>query len=271
MTSFLRSTVVVTGGASGIGRLVAERAASRGGEVVIWDLNGDQAAATAEEIGRWSSGPVRSAACDISDAAKVSELAESELAEHGPVDILVNNAGVVSGRSLSELTEAQIRTTFEVNTLALYWTTKAFLPSMVRRNSGHIVTVASAAGLVGVARQTDYSASKHAAVGFDESLRVELARSAPGVRTTVVCPYYVDTGMFEGVRTRWSWLLPILDQDDVADRIASAIERDRAQLIMPPAVRLLPLLRVLPPRIFDRAMDLLGVNVSMDEFVGRSR
>jgi len=105
-------------------------------------------------------------------------------------------------------------------------------------------------------------------VGFDESLRVELARSAPGVRTTVVCPYYVDTGMFAGVRTRVPWLLPILRPEPVARRIVDAVERDRPMLVMPPIVRLLPALRVLPPRAFDRVMDLFGVNRSMDEFRG---
>ena len=116
--------------------------------------------------------------------------------------------------------------------------TKAFLPAMVRHNRGHIVTLASAAGLVGVARQTDYSASKHAAVGFDESLRAELREISPGVMTTLVCPYYVDTGMFEGVRTRIPFLLPILRQRDVVHKIANAIERDRRLLVLPPAVHL---------------------------------
>lgn len=269
MTSFAGSTVVITGGASGLGRLMAERAVQRGSQVVLWDLDGNRAGEVAEQLSGRARHPVRAAACDVSDADAVTALAEEELGRHGPVDILVNNAGVVSGKPLTELSERQIRTTFGVNVLALYWTTKAFLPTMIQRNHGHVVTVASAAGLVGVARQTDYSASKHAAVGFDESLRVELARSAPGVRTTVVCPYYIDTGMFEGVRTRFSWLLPILDQDDAADRIVAAIERDRHQLVMPPLVRLVPLLRILPTRAFDRVMDLLGVNVSMDEFVGR--
>jgi all-trans-retinol dehydrogenase (NAD+) len=130
------------------------------------------------------------------------------------------------------------------------------------------VTVASAAGLVGVARQTDYSASKHAAVGFAESLRSEMRRSAPGVRSTIICPFYVDTGMFEGVRTRIPILLPILRPEDVARRIADAIERNRTLVVLPPIIRLLPVLRALPPSVFDRVMDLFGVNASMDHFVG---
>ena len=118
--------------------------------------------------------------------------------EVGPVDVLVNNAGVISGQLLSELTDEAIERTLAVNTLALFWCTRAFLPAMVERRRGHVVTLASAAGLVGVVRQTDYSASKHAAVGFAESLRFELRRYAPEVHTTLVCPFYINTGMFDG-------------------------------------------------------------------------
>ncbi len=177
---------------------------------------------------------------------------------------------MVSGDYLLDIPDNEIEATFAVNTLALYWVTKAFLPAMIERNRGHVVTVASAAGLLGVAKQTDYSASKHAAVGFDESLRNELRRLAPGVMTTVVCPYYIDTGMFEGVRSRVPFLLPILKQERVGAAIARAIETDRRQLLVPPLVRLLPVVRILPVPAFDWLMDRFGINVSMDEFTGRS-
>jgi len=268
MTRLAGSTVLITGAGSGIGRLVALDAARRGARIVLWDLDLERAEAVAAEIAA-AGGRASAHRCDVGDPDAVAALAQRVLDEVGTVDVLVNNAGIVSGRPLVELEDRQIEATFRVNTLALYWTTKAFLPAMVAQRRGHVVTVASAAGLLGVARQTDYSASKHAAVGFDESLRVELAHSAPGVKTTVVCPYYIDTGMFEGVRTRVPWLLPILHQEKVAERIVAAVEHDRARLLMPPIVYLLPALRVLPARLFDRLMDLFGVNVSMDDFVGR--
>lgn len=187
----------------------------------------------------------------------------------GTVDIVVNNAGVVSGQLLMDLSDERIAATYDVNVLALYWMTRAFLPDMLRRDHGHVVTIASAGGLLGVARQTDYSASKAAAISFDEALRGELRQLAPGVRTTVICPYYVNTGMFDGVKTRFPLLLPILDQDEVADRIVAAVQRNRRRMVMPWFAKLTPLMRVLPVPAFDRLTDFFGINASMAEFRGR--
>jgi all-trans-retinol dehydrogenase (NAD+) len=268
MVAISGSTALVTGGASGIGHLLARRFAAEGATVVIWDLDEERAATAAAALpgGR----PHRGYACDVRDRAAVAAAADRVRAEVGIVDIVVNNAGVVSGKHLMELSDEAIETTFGVNVLGLYWVTRAFLGDMIARDHGHVVTIASAAGMIGVAKQTDYAASKHAAIGFDESLRMELRSCAPGVRTTVVCPFYIDTGMFDGVASRWPRLLPILDPDDVVARIASAVRRDRSRLILPPFVRLLPLARILPPRWFDRLADVLGINVSMQDFVGRT-
>lgn len=271
MTEVRDRIVLITGGAAGIGRLLSFELAARGAIPVLWDLDEERLAPPLEELRAVAGGRARGYACDVRDPEAVHDTADRVRAEVGDPDVVVNNAGVVSGARLLDLTDEQIRRTFEVNVLSLYWVTKAFLPAMVARNRGHVVTMASAAGLVGVSRQTDYSASKHAAVGFDESLRVELRRVAPGVTTTVVCPYYIDTGMFEGVRTRFPRLLPILRQDDVALRIANAIEHDRRFIALPPIVRLLPVLRVLPTWAFDRMMDLFGINVSMESFVGHEQ
>jgi len=268
MTALQGRIALITGAGAGIGRLLASELALRGANPVLWDLDESKLAVTLDDLRGVAGGLARGYVCDVRDRDAVYQTAERVRSEVGDPDVVINNAGVVSGARLLDLPDEQIRRTFEVNALALFWVTKAFLPAMVRRNRGHIVTLASAAGLVGVARQTDYSASKHAAVGFDESLRAELREVSPGVMTTLVCPYYIDTGMFEGVRTRIPFLLPILRQRDVVRKIANAIERDRRVLVLPPAVRLLPVLRVLPPRVFDRVMDLLGVNVSMEHFKG---
>jgi all-trans-retinol dehydrogenase (NAD+) len=153
--------------------------------------------------------------------------------------------------------------------LALFWTTKAFLPHMIENNRGHVVTIASASGLIGVAKLSDYSSSKWAAIGFDESLRGELRKAAPGVMTTVVCPFYIDTGMFHGVKSRFSFLLPILKEEKVAERVVSAIQRNKRRLMMPPVVYTVPLMRLFPVGVFDMLASFLGINASMDEFKGR--
>jgi all-trans-retinol dehydrogenase (NAD+) len=271
MTTIANRNVLITGGASGIGRLMALRIARLGGTPILWDIDQQSLEQTVAEVQQQTGRPAHGYRCDVSDRHQVSEVARRVQQEVGPVDILINNAGIVSGRRLLDLPAEKIEATFGVNTLALFWTAKAFLPQMIARGSGHIVTVASAAGVIGVARLTDYSASKWAAVGFDESLRVELAATAPWVRTTVVCPYYINTGMFDGVRTRFPALLPILEEDQVAARIVSAIQHGRQRLILPPLVGLVPLARVLPTAVFDRLAGFLGINVSMEQFAGHTR
>lgn len=270
MTQLAGANVVVTGGGSGIGRLMAAGMVERGSRVAIWDLDPTAAAEAAEELTRRGPGRADPYTCDVTDRAAVFEAAERTAAGTGPVDVLVNNAGVVSGNWLTELTEAQVRRTFEVNTLALYWTTQAMLPGMTERRRGHVVTIASASSLVGVAKLSDYAASKWAAMGFDESLRVELRRQGSPVRTTVVCPFYIDTGMFRGVKSRFPKLLPILEPGYVAERVVRAVEADRSRLYLPPTVGLGHLMRFLPIAAFDRLNDELGVNRSMDDFVGRA-
>lgn len=269
MSRIAGSRALVTGGARGIGRLLCRELVERGAEVVIWDLDADLLEQAVAELRRSAARPVRGDRCDVSDREAVYALARRVEAETGPVDILVNNAGVVSGRSFLELDDRQIERTFAVNSLALFWTTKAFLPGMMERNRGHVVTVASAAGWIGVAGLADYAASKFAAVGFDESLRAELRRRAPGVKTTVVCPYFVDTGMFDGVRSRVPALLPILREAEVARAILRAVDEDRPRVMMPPLVYTVPALRMLPLGVFDRIADVLGINASMEHFRGR--
>lgn len=269
MTTIAGSNVLITGGASGIGRQVALKAAAAGARVVLWDIDEERLASVRDELLRVTRSPARAYRCDVSDRRSVYAVADRVRSEVGAVNVLVNNAGVVSGRPFLECSDAQIERTIAVNTLAHFWTCKAFLPDMVRAGTGHVVTIASAAGVVGVARMADYSASKWAAVGFDEALRMELRQLAPGVKTTVVCPYFVDTGMFRGVATRFPWLLPILKEEAVAEQIVRAIARNRPRVMMPPLVYFVPPLRILPVRVFDAVADFLGINRSMDEFVGR--
>lgn len=268
MSEIAGKNILITGGASGLGRRMALKMAQRGGHVVLWDVHQQAMDKVVQEIA--ATGPkAHGYRCDVTQRTEVYQTAKRVEAEHGPVDILINNAGMVSGKFLLEIPDEKIEETIAVNCLALFWTTRAFLPSMMERNQGHVVTVASAGGIIGVVKLTDYCASKWGAVGFNESLRMELQRAGSAVNTTIVCPYYIDTGMFEGVKTRFSFLLPILEEDYVAERIVRAIGRGRRQLMMPRLVYTVPLLRVLPTFWFDAVARFFGISASMDEFTGR--
>jgi all-trans-retinol dehydrogenase (NAD+) len=140
---------------------------------------------------------------------------------------------------------------------------------MIERKSGHIVTISSAGGIIGVRGLADYCASKFAAVGFDESLRMELKRIKSPIRTTIVCPFFIDTGMFKGVKTRFPLLLPILKPEPAVKRIVKAVLRNRKRLIMPPFANSVLFLRIFPPGVMDALAGFFGINHAMDEFTGR--
>jgi len=161
------------------------------------------------------------------------------------VTILINNAGFVSGRLLLDTPDHLIQRTFDVNILAHFWTTKAFLPKMIENNHGHIVTIASMAGHIGVHKLVDYCSSKYAAVGFDESLRVELEKlGVKGVKTTVICPYFIQsTGMFNDVSSRF---FPTLKSTEVADKIIDGIQREKLYVLIPGYLRLVCLKWIFP-------------------------
>lgn len=268
LTTLDGTTAVITGAGSGVGRLLALGLAARGAKIAVWDLDGEAAERTAAEI-RGTDGVAEAFHCDVSDRADVAAVAEQTQRALGPVGILINNAGVVSGSRFEDTTAEQVQRTFGVNALALFWTVQAFLPEMRRRDRGMIVNIASAAGIVGVARQTDYAASKFAAVGFTESLRAELRAEDSGVQTMIVCPYYISTGMFDGVTTRFPALLPITAPEDAAEKILRGIDAGRARVVFPPAVLSTYAFRLLPVPVAERAMDILGVNRGMEGFRGR--
>jgi all-trans-retinol dehydrogenase (NAD+) len=265
-------TVLITGAGSGIGRLMAHRFAKLGCKLVLWDVNGDGNEQTAAEVREFGA-TAYTFVCDISKWDDVYKAADEVKTKVGDVDILINNAGIVTGKKLLECPDALMQKTMDVNANAHFWTTKAFLPAMLSKNRGHVVTIASGAGLFGINGLVDYCASKFAAVGFDESLRSELfAQRKTGVHTTVVCPYYIDTGMFAGVKTRFPSILPILKPDEVADKILDAILTNQQMLILPRfAAVTFYLKNLLPIKAVLVITDFFGMSHSLDEFRGRAK
>lgn len=268
MKSIEGKTAVITGGAGGIGRLLALGLAQKGAKVVAWDLD-EEALRRLESEARERKVDISGLRCDVSKRAEVYARATETAERFGEVSLLVNNAGVVSGSKFLDTPDEKIERSMSVNAMGAFWTTKAFLPGMIERGEGHIATIASAAGIIGVTGLADYSASKFAAIGFAEAIRMELRKLRSPVRTTIVCPFFIDTGLFEGVKTRFPFLLPILKQDYVAKRILGAIVKGKKRLVLPFFVYSVWLLRLFPVGFLDAMADFFGINSSMDEFKGR--
>lgn len=261
--------IFITGAGSGLGRQMAFRFARLGAKISVTDVNLEGAKKVEEEIVK-RGGEAVAIFCDVGRSESVKEAAETARAKFGEITILINNAGIVSGKKLLQNTEKMIEKTIQVNTVALHYTTREFLPSMIKANKGHVVNVASIAGHAGVNGLADYCASKFGAVGFDESLRMELRSMGSRVKTTCICPYYINTGMFDGVKSRMPWLLPILSEDYASRRIVNAILQEEPITFLPFSGSLLLVLKsTLPTSWCDFLSDIVGANSSMDEFKGR--
>lgn len=266
-TTFGGRNVLITGAASGIGKLMGREVLQRGAKLIIWDI--DQAAmeTTAAELG--ALGPVAVQRVDITDPMAVREAYAALKTAHGPVDILVNNAGIVTGNRLfQDMRPGEIDRTMAVNAVAPMQVALTVLPDMVARNSGHLCIIASAAALIGNPRMAVYAASKWAAMGWSESVRIEMKEQGLDIGVTTVAPYYISTGMFAGVRSPW---VPVLKPERVVRRIIRGIERRRSMVAMPWPVGFVRLLQaLLPQRLFDLVVGRwMGIYRTMDHFTGR--
>jgi len=207
---------------------------------------------------------------DLSSLSSVEAFAHEFRALHLPLNLLINNAGIVTGKKFLECPDALIEKTMDVNINAHFWTTKAFIGPMLARNHGHIVSIASMAGIVGVGTLTDYCASKFAAVGFSDSLTAELYMTGKtGVHTTTVCPTYIDTGMFDGAKADSPNLLPLLKPEYVVDRIMEAVLTNTPMLQLPRFAYFVSFFKgILPVPAIMLLGDYFGVTRSMEHFTG---
>ncbi len=227
---FKNSAVVITGGGSGIGAALAQRAATAGARVCVADLDGEKATAIAEQIGGLG------VQCDVRDEAAIKSLIAQAEAAHGPVDIYVSNAGL--GRPepdhAASAPDDVWMLNWQVHVMAHVFAARALLPDMIARGSGHLVNVASAAGLLNQIGDAAYSATKHAAVSFAESLAISHGRQGIGV--SVVCPQYVATPLLGLTDADATPDGSLLTADDVARAIVRGVEADQFLILSHPAV-----------------------------------
>jgi meso-butanediol dehydrogenase/(S,S)-butanediol dehydrogenase/diacetyl reductase len=191
MTRFANRTVIVTGGASGIGAATVRRAHAEGASVVIVDNEGEGAKKLAAELG-----PERTMAVqlDVADPAQVQACLEAAQARFGSVDVLVNSAGVRDTNTLLELSAERWRRVMAINSEGVFNTSQAFVRLVkAAGRAGAIVNVASTAGIIGIVNRPVYVASKHAVVGLTRQMAVDLGGDK--IRVNVVCPGMIYTPM----------------------------------------------------------------------------
>ncbi|RPD67000.1 retinal short-chain dehydrogenase/reductase [Lentinus tigrinus ALCF2SS1-7] len=256
--------VVITGGSSGIGELIANTLAVRNVTVVVLDVK----PIVTENYN------ITYYQCDVSKWEDVERVSKQIVEELGHPTMLINNAGVVQGKALLDLSPQDVQQTFAVNTLAHFWTLKAFLPEMIKQKTGHIVNVSSVSGMVGMARLTDYGASKAALINLHESLRYELDHvyNAPGVRTTLVVAGHIMTPLFATVRHPksffYKFFFPSLMPVDVAKAIIAALDEQHSLVLyMPFYAHFVPLLHMFPSYLRDLAQWVTGCDYAMQDFV----
>jgi NAD(P)-dependent dehydrogenase (short-subunit alcohol dehydrogenase family) len=225
--------VIVTGGASGIGKGLCQRFAQEGARaVVVADLNEKGAKAVADKIGGLG------LKCDVSVEADLRHVVEVTAKHYGPVDLLCSNAGIgfgdgPEGRATS-LSNDRWQRMWEVNVMAHVYAARAALPSMLERGTGYFLHTASAAGLLSQIGDAAYSTTKHAAIGFAESLAI--THGDAGIRVSVLCPQGVDTPMLAGLSDSPQAGDGILPVQAVADAVIEGLAAERFLILPHPQV-----------------------------------
>jgi NAD(P)-dependent dehydrogenase (short-subunit alcohol dehydrogenase family) len=252
--TFEDAVAVVTGGASGLGRALCEELGRRGSRVVVTDVHEEGARAVAEAIVK-AGGRATAAALDVRDAAAFERLLDDTLATHGRLDYLFNNAGLAAVGEAQSLSLDIWHRVLDVNLWGVIHGATAAYARMVRQGSGHIVNVASLAGLAGAALSAPYSASKFGVVGLSLTLRAEGADL--GVKVSAVCPAYIQTGIFDNstyvgaTQEGMIALIPFkfMDVHVAVRKLLQGVERNRPLIVFPFYARLVWWLSRLRPQI----------------------
>lgn len=258
--------VLITGGGSGIGKIMARLMLERQAKVIIWDISQVNIDATLSELS--DKGVVHGYCVDVSKNDDLQVAAHTVRHELGPVDVLINNAGIIVGKYFDQHSEADITNTMNINATAPMVVTLEFLTNMMEQNSGHICNIASSGGLISNPKMSVYAASKWALIGWSDSLRLEMRQRKKNIQVTTIMPYYISTGMFAGVKSK----IPILEPEAAALTIVKAIENNRKMVTLPGYIYKITRLgqALLPIDGFDWfAEKILGIYNTMDHFTGR--
>jgi NADP-dependent 3-hydroxy acid dehydrogenase YdfG len=254
--------VLLSGASQGIGRATARALAARGFRLGLMDRAEGPLVALAGELAA-AGAKVAARVADVRDGEAVKEAVAALEREVGPTDVVVTCAGVGKLSSVPDLDLEGFRQMLDVNVLGMARTIEAVLPGMFARRGGHIVGIASVAGYRGLPWMPGYSASKAAVATYLEGLRPAL--KLRGVRITTVYPGFVRTGLT--AETPFRYPVKMLEASEAAEYLVRAIVRRPRDLTFPLSAAFnMGLLRRLPGRIFDWAMDRAGPRALTSEF-----
>ena len=261
-------TVAITGGASGLGRALARRFATAAWNIAIADLNDERGAETLQEIKAGAKDAFYQN-CDVRDNASVREWRDNILARWGSIDVVINNAGVATFGSIDACSLEDWNWIIDINLMGVVRGCKYFSEVFKHQSYGHIVNVASMAGLIHSPEMSSYNATKAAVVALSETLRGEL--KPYGIDVTVVCPGFFQTNLAESTRSpdsgakgRVAKMLTTskISADDIADMIFLAIA-EKKYLVLPHAsYRRMWYLKRFLPFLYTRMMGKIGIKVA---------
>lgn len=242
MTAFTGNTVLITGAGSGIGAALARALARRGAFVACADIRVDTAEAVVSGLLR-EGGNGSAHALDVTDATAVSELVHGLVASHGKLDLLFNNAGISIAGEARDISLEHWRKVLDVNLMGVMHGVDAGYKQMARQGHGHIVNIASLAGLIPFPTNVPYATSKHAVVGLSLSLRAEGADL--GVKVSAVCPGFIQTGIFAATpfinvdreQAMRNIPFPPIDSDKAAEAILRGVARNQPLIVFPAYAR----------------------------------
>ena len=266
MTKIKNKTVLISGGASGIGKLMSRLSLARKAKVIIWDINTENIASTLKELS--SLGDISAYVVDVSKLEAIEEAAQQLIKKHVNIDIIINNAGIVVGKYFHEHSATEIEKTLSINSSAPMHICNQFLKNMMEENTGHICNIASSASLVANPKMSVYAASKWAIFAWSDSLRLEMKQLKKDIKITTILPYFINTGMFDGVKSR----IPILEAETAALTIIKAIEKNKKIISIPGWIYRFTRFgqTLMSVDIFDWfAGSVMGIYKTMKDFKGR--
>ncbi|MCB2227015.1 MAG: SDR family oxidoreductase [Desulfarculaceae bacterium] len=254
MRDYAGKTVVITGGAGGLGAAFARRFAEAGARVALIDLDGEAARNLAAGLGE-----ALGLGCDVTDPAACREAMDQVIARFGGVDLLVNNAGVTHRSAFQDTRPEVFAKVMGVNFFGSLYCTQAALPSLLARR-GQIAVISSVAGVAPLYGRSGYAAAKHALHGLFGTLRAEL--KSAGVGVSIICPSFTNTGIAHAAldgdgsltKHKQSTVGKIATPEEVAEALFRAVTKEKRLVVLSPVGKLTYWISKLMPGLYEKLM-----------------